>query len=165
MTGVWWITGAAYVEQQLGSWAQQAKAPDGFQADREADGHGEVKRVGYTRGIFESDHRHPAGAAPPAQGMGEQWVQRFEDRGHHAASASGTRPSSTVPGSRLAAARIEDTAGQGDIPEGLKRAGQISAPTASTLVGFDEGSMGRSGRAASHKRDVAALAASPVSAG
>ena len=107
-------------------------------------GFDEVKRVGYTRGIFESQATDILTLVlpRPPQGMGDD---DQDDSGEditlrlHLVQTIKHGP---FVGGRLAAARIETRLDKVEgIPEGLKQAlAKASAPTASTLVGFD-GSM------------------------
>ena len=107
-------------------------------------GFDEVKRVGYTRGIFESQATDILTLVlpRPPQGMGDD---DQDDSGEditlrlHLVQTIKHGP---FVGSRLAAARIETRLDKVEgVPEGLKQAlAKASAPTASTLVGFD-GSM------------------------
>ena len=107
-------------------------------------GFDEVKRVGYTRGIFESQATDILTLVlpRPPQGMGDD---DQDDSGEditlrlHLVQAIKHGP---FVGGRLAAARIETRLDKVEgVPDGLKQAlAKTSAPTASTLVGFD-GSM------------------------
>jgi len=107
-------------------------------------GFDEVKRVSYTRGIFESQATDILTLVlpRPPQGMGDD---DQDDSGEditlrlHLVQTIKHGP---FVGGRLAAARIETRLDKVEgIPEGLKQAlAKASAPTASTLVGFD-GSM------------------------
>ena len=104
-------------------------------------GFDEVKRVSYTRGIFESQATDILTLVlpRPPQGMGDD---DQDDSGEditlrlHLVQTIKHGP---FVGGRLAAARIETRLDKVEgIPEGLKQAlAKASAPTASTLVGFD----------------------------